>query len=110
MSLLTKLFAVARSPGRRFFCLLSGITIVLSAQAAALEEQGKRANPRTIIPHQTTAYVRDKEAAFLLDELSEFKAQLMAWNDTELPSARMLGVLMKAMFMPFARESLNPAS
>jgi len=108
MSLLTKLFAVARSPGRRFFCLLSGVTIVLSAQAAALEEQGKRANPRTIIPHQTTAYVRDKEAAFLLDELSEFKAQLMAWNDTELPSARMLGVLMKAMFMPFARESLNP--
>ena len=61
--------------------------------------------PSTITPYQTSAYVGDPSAAKLLNDLTEFAASLLVWEDTPRERAvRVATQLPKSMLVPFLGE------
>jgi len=54
----------------------------------------------TITPFQTAAYVQDKEAAALLDNLAEFSTKLLKWEDTPRDPVVAADRLVKEGYVP----------
>jgi len=67
-----------RSARRKARCIgLFTLAVAVSLRAAAPSTP-----PLTIMPFQTATYVSDAAAAIELNEVSEFSARLLFWNDT----------------------------